>query len=258
MTEIQKTAYPNKTFAMFNVPSFRHCDNFQNADLKPMQKAHIAACAFLGAIVPVVILNSFKKGRMNDLISSFKNNLPFRDKFKNIWKMFEIENYFQILATTTGGVFGGLLGGLKFAKNKEDKEAKYKESIFEFLNSMTPTTLVALGLKTLEKNGKSKSIPLEAGIILSSVAGGMFIANKASNKINELIFDKNKKKEDKDTRNFKPTDCLVHVDDILNLAVLAKIPYANKLQVDKLLPLIYARTGYEVGNAKKKKSNNKI
>ncbi len=241
----------NKTFAVFQVPKIRLENSYK--DLTKEQKTNIALCAFSAAVIPVIIINALKKGRVEDIINSFKNKLPFRDKFKAIWKLFEIDNYFEILSTTIGGITGGLLSGLKYAQDKEDREAKYKEGIFEFLNTMTPTTLVALGLNQAKKAGKRKSIPLQAGIILASVVGGMFIANKLSNKINEKIFDKDKDK--KDIRKFKPADCLVHIDDLVNLAVLAKIPFAKQLQVDKLLPIIYARTGYEVGVARKKQDN---
>ena len=236
----------NKTFAMFQVPKIRLENSYK--DLTKEQKTNIVLCAFSCAVLPVIIINALKKGRVRDIINSFKNKLPFQDKFKAIWKLFEIENYFEILSTITGGIAGGLFSGLKYAQNKEDKEAKYKEGIFEFLNTMIPTTLVALGLKQAKKLKNGKSLPVQAGIILSSVIGGMFIANKASNKINEKIFDK-------DIRKFKPADCLVHIDDLVNLAVLAKIPFAKQLQVDKLLPIIYARAGYEVGVAKKDKSS---
>ena len=249
MPNVQPINYlSNKTFGSFKVPNFIYK---KSPELSTKDKTKIAACAFCGAIIPVIILNALKKGRIDEIKNAFQNNLPFKDKFKAIWNMLKIESYTEILGTTTGGIIGGFLGGLKYAKNEEDKKAKYKEGIFEFLNTMIPTTLVAAGLNYLKKIKKDKSIGLQAGIILGSVVGGMFIANKTSNKINEKIFDKDK--EQKDIRNFKPADCLVHIDDLVNLAVLTKIPLASTLQVDKLLPIIYARTGYEVGVASAKK-----
>ena len=251
MATIQKISYPTETYKMFKVPEFRYSEPVFDAKTEARQKTQVAICALLGAVLPVVALNCFKKGNLESIKNAFQNKLPFKDKFKSIWKLFEIENYSQILVTATGGILGGFLGGKDFSKTKEDKEAKYKEGIFEFLNTMIPTTLVAGGLSLLKRIGKNKSIPAKVAVILSSVAGGMFIANKASNKIYELTFDKDKKKEDRDVRNFKITDCLVHIDDLVNLAVLTKIPLASKLQVDKLLPIIFARTGYEVGTARK-------
>lgn len=247
------------TFRQFrNVQSYSGKPDLKcvySGDNKKSQCAKIALGAFVGAVAPVVLLNSLKKGKVSNLIGAFKNKMPIKDKFKAVWNMFEIENYKQILATTTGGVAGGFLEGLKYSKTKEEKEAKCKEGIFEFLNNMTPTTLVAMGVEYSKKTGKMKSVPAKAALILGSVVGGMFIANKASNKINQKIFDKNKPEKEK--REFKPVDCLVHVDDLLNLAVLIKIPLANKLQVDKLLPFIYARSGYEVAMAKEKTPSEK-
>ena len=240
MIEIQKNQY--------SINSFTGSKQKRKAR-KRNKNVDIALSAFCGAVAPVVVLNTLKKGRVEELTNSFKNKLPLKDKFKSIWNMFEIDNYSEILATTTGGVLGGLLGGLKYAKTKEDKEAKYKEGIFEFLNNMTPTTFVALFTAYGNKTGKLQSAFAKGSTILASVVGGMFLANKTSNKINEVIFDKDKEKKDK--RNFRVVDCFVHVDDLVNLAVLTKIPLANKLQVDKLLPFIYARSGFEAGNAKK-------
>ena len=249
MTEINKLSYPyNQTFAKFKVPSISYTGDSKK--IEPKDKAKIALCAFSAAVLPVIALNSFNKGYRTELINSFKNKLPVKDKFKAILNMFKIENFSQIFATTTGGILGGLYSGLKEAKSKKDKEAKYKEGTFEFLNVMVPTVLVALLTKYSDKTGKLNSALGKAGIILTSVVGGMFIANKASNKINEKIFDKDK--ENKDIRHFKPADCLVHIDDLLNLAILTKIPFVNKFHLDKILPFIYARTGYEVGTAKSK------
>ncbi len=239
---INKITYPNIAFSQNQETLHNH---------QPKKRVNVAASAFIGAVSPVIAINMLKKGNVSEIINSFKKNKPVADKFKSIWKLLEIENFGQIFATTTGGIVGGLFAGLKNSNTKQEKEAKYKEGIFEFLNNMTPTTLVALGTLLMKKAGKEKSIPLKAGLIFSSVAGGMFIANKTSNKIYQMTFDKNKKEEDKTKRNFKISDTFVHVDDLISLAVLTKIPFANKLQIDKLLPLIYAKSGYEVGVAEK-------
>lgn len=213
------------------------------------KKVSVVKYAFVSAVLPVIAINMLKKGNVQKMIDSFRNNSPVSEKLKLMWKMLEIENYGQILATTTGGVLGGLLAGLKNSNTKREKEAKYKEGIFEFLNNMTPTTMVAIGALFMKKIGKEKSIPLKAGLIFSSVAGGMYVANKLSNKIYQLTFDKNKNEEERTKRKFKISDTFVHVDDLISLAVLTKIPFADKLQVDKLLPLIYTKAGYEVGTA---------
>ncbi|MBQ3311844.1 hypothetical protein IJG72_07180 [bacterium] len=219
-------------------------DKFSNSNCEGLKKG-IAISSFLGAMLPVIGLNILTKSKFNALKNS---NIS---KFKSIWGLFEIENFWQILATTVGGIAGGLLGGMQCKTSKQDKEAMYREGIFETLNNITPTTLVGLGTLYSNKTGKLKSVPAKALLIISSVVGGMFIANKSANFINTNLFDNGKPNEAK-IRHFKPLDCLVHADDILNLAILTKIPFVNKLQMDKILPFIYARAGYEVGTAKER------
>lgn len=223
---------------------------------KPHQKQKqnkplMAGMALLGATLPVLAIN-LKKGRGADVINAFKNKASAGKKFKAIYNLYEMNKYTDLLASTTGGIAGGLIGGIIGDKNPENRKEKYKEGVFEFLNNMIPTTFVALGEAYSAKTGKLKSAPAKAAMIATSVAGGMFIANKTSNKINEKTFDKNEKNKEK--RNFKIGDCFVHMDDILGLLVLAKIPFAKVIHADKILPLLYAKAGYEVASAKKKEN----
>ena len=216
---------------------------------KGQNKPLMAVLTLLGATLPILAIN-MAKGKGGVLVETFKNATSTgKDKFKAVYNMFEMKNYGDLLASTTGAVTAGVLGGILLDKNPENKKEKYKEGIFEFLNCMIPTTLVALGELVAEKTGKLKSAPAKAGMIIGSVAGGMFIANKTSNKINEKTFDKDE--EIKQKRKFKISDCLVHMDDILGLLVLAKIPFAKTIHADKILPLLYAKSGYEVATASK-------
>lgn len=212
-------------------------------------KKIIALASLAGAIIPVVGANLIK-GRGNILVDTFKNNSStIKDKLKSTYNMFEIESFPEILASSLGGILGAVSAGVLADKNPENKQAKYKEGVFELLNNITPTVFVA-GLQAIsDKTGKMKSAPAKAAIIAGSVAGGMFVANKTSNKINDTFFKNGEEKCEK--RKFHLKDCLVHTDDILSLLVLAKIPLAKKIQADKILPLLYAKAGYEAGIAKK-------
>lgn len=226
---------------------------------KPHQKCKqnkplMAGLALLGATLPVVAIN-VAKGRGAEAVDTFKKGASGMKKFKAVYNLFEMEKYTDLLASTTGGIVGGIIGGLIGDKNPENKKEKYKEGLFEFLNCMIPTTLVALGEAYSAKTGKLKSAPAKAGVIIGSVGGGMFIANRLSNKINEKTFDKDEKV--KEARKFKISDCFVHMDDILGLLVLAKIPFAKVIHADKILPLLYAKAGYEVATAEKKSENDK-
>lgn len=212
-----------------------------------INKKMVLGTAFLGATLPVVALN-LKRGRGRAFINAFKNS-PIKDKMKAGLDIFEIDGFKGIFASNTGAIVGGLGAGVVMSDNKEEKSAKYKEGAFEFLNCMIPTCFAAAGEFIGSKTGKFKSKPAKAATIAASVAGGMFVANKTSNKLNEKVFDKDK--ENKTKRDFKITDCLVHIDDMIDLLIIAKVPFAKKFHADKILPLLYTRSGYEAGVSKK-------
>ncbi len=219
----------------------------------PHLKKAVLGAAFLGAVVPVIISN-IKKGKLNILKDTFKNETSgFKDKFKSCFEMFEIENVGEIFASNACAVGLGTLTGAKLSKTSEEKNARYKEGTFEFLNGTIPTLLTGGIEKFSKETGKIKTVPQKAVAIAASVLGGMFIANKASNKINEKVFDKDK--EIKEKRNFRPADCLVHADDLLGLFVLAKVPFAKFIQADKILPLLYTRAGFEAGTKRAKEDS---
>ena len=211
-------------------------------------KPLMAGLSLIGAILPVLAIN-LAKGKGRAVVDVFQKQASGMEKFKSIYNLFEIKNFTDIFASAAGAVTAGIVGGFIGDKNPENKKEKLKEGTFEFLNTMIPTALVATGEFIAEKTGKLKSAPAKALMIAGSVAGGMFIANKASNKINEKTFDKDE--EIKEKRNFKISDCFVHIDDILALLVIAKIPFAKVIHADKILPLLYAKTGYEAASAKK-------
>ncbi len=229
-------------------------------------KKAVAAASLAGAVIPVVALN-LAKGRGGRLMADIQNSgLSIKNKLKSGFDLIKIENYGEILASTLGGIICGTAAGVATDKNPENREAKYKEGIFEFLNNMTPTTLVATGeyfigkhedkLKSTSENiGQKGTMKFaRAALVISSVVCGMFMANKSSNKINENYFDKNKKEEEKTKRKFKVQDCFVHLDDLIGLFVLSKSPALKavneKIPMDKILPFLYAKSGYEAGSAK--------
>ena len=238
--------------------------SIKNNNKEEVKKAVLTA-SIIGAVAPIVLSN-VAKGRGSELIDTFKKSSSIKEKAKSIGNIFEVKSFSQILASTTGGILASVAAGVKTDKNPENKQAKYKEGVFEFLNNMTPTLFVATGENLIGKyennlknaagklkNSDSNKIKLmRAGLIIGSVAGGMFIANKTSNKINEKCF---KKEKDEKKREFKICDCFVHLDDLIGLFVLSKSPalnaIANKVQMDKVLPFLYAKSGYEAGTSTK-------
>ena len=238
--------------------------SIKNNNKEEVKKAVLTA-SIIGAVAPIVLSN-VAKGRGSELIDTFKKSSSIKEKVKSIGNIFEVKSFSQILASTTGGILASVAAGVKTDKNPENKQAKYKEGVFEFLNNMTQTLFVATGenligkyennLKNaagkLKDSDNNKIKLMRAGLIIGSVAGGMFVANKTSNKINEKCF---KKEENEKKREFKICDCFVHLDDLIGLFVLSKSPalnaIASKVQMDKVLPFLYAKSGYEAGTSTK-------
>ena len=68
----------------------------------------------------------------------------------------------------------------------------------------------------------------------------MHLAAKLSNKIN----DPQDKVPD---RKLTFKDSIANIDDALGVLILAKVPIAEKLHIDKTLPAIYSWCGYRAG-----------
>ena len=81
-------------------------------------------------------------------------------------------------------------------------------------------------------------------MVIGGVTGGVFVANKVANGVNKAIF-KEEKQEKFEKRKVKPTDFLVHMDDVIAVMVMAKVPFAN--HIGKALPFIFTHVGYETG-----------
>ncbi len=222
-------------------------DVFSHEEKSKKNKPLIALCGFLGATLPIIAIN-VAKGKGGALIETFKNKASTKkDKFKSLFNMFEMNNFSDLFASATGAIGAGVFSGILTDKNPKNRIEKKKEGTFEFLNFAIPTAILAGAEKISEKKGVLNSRISKALMVAGSVGGGMFIANKASNKINEKLYAKDGEKQEK--RNFKISDCFVHIDDILGLLVIAKFPLAKFLQADKILPLIYTKIGYESGSA---------
>lgn len=98
---------------------------------------------------------------------------------------------------------------------------------------------------------KQKNIALNKPIvkILIPVVGiliGVNLAVAGANKADKMFFDKHLPDG---KRKFKKKDLIVHVDDLFGTLILAKIPGADKLHINKILPAIFAWSGYHVGES---------
>lgn len=194
----------------------------------------------MGTLIPIFAIRKYQN---RTLKSDALKDLYFPSKAKKLFKSFNI-NYGlkEMLFTSFGSVLGGLLGGLLFKKD-ENKKTKIKESVFQVCNIAIPTSIVAGLLKITEKNKKLKGVLPKILSVAIGIGAGMPIAAMVSNNINNGLVDK----ENPNIRNLKLKDCFVHIDDLVGALVLARIPFADKLHVDKILPVLYGVCGYEAG-----------
>ena len=94
-------------------------------------------------------------------------------------------------------------------------------------------------------NGMDKALNNNSFKIAGTLLGvfaGMQVAAFLSNKIN----DPQDKVPD---RKLTLKDSVANVDDVFGALVLAKIPIAQKLHVEKILPAIFSWCGYRAGNS---------
>lgn len=197
----------------------------------------------LGAVVPIIAIRKYqgkalKAGALKDM--------DFAGKAKTFFKSLNIKYELkEMLLISFGSVAGGLFGGLVSGK-KEDKKSKVKESVFQALNVAIPTTLVATLLDAAEKSKKAKGILPKIAAVVLGIGVGMPSAAILSNDINSSVIDRDNQQQ----RKLSLKDCFVHIDDLLGALVLAKIPFADKLHVEKILPALYMLCGYEAGSKK--------
>ena len=50
-------------------------------------------------------------------------------------------------------------------------------------------------------------------------------------------------------RKYTAKDSLANLDDAVSILVLGKVPFANKIHIEKALPFIYGYSGYRSGTS---------
>ena len=180
-------------------------------DTHPATKIKITAGSVAGTLLPMVLLAKRQKTNL------FKINYGIK----------------EMLFVSAGSIAGGVTAGM-FCDKKEHGKQKLHEGIFQFMNASVPTLLTG-ALFSLSSNIKYRIAATAVGLF-----GGMHIAAKLSNKIN----DPHDRIPD---RKLTFKDSIANIDDALGVLVLAKVPIAEKLHVEKILPVIYSWCGYRAG-----------
>lgn len=189
-------------------------------------KVKIAVGAISGTALPLVLFARHQKLDLKKLSSFFKLEYGLK----------------EMVGVSCGSILGGTLAGMAFDK-KNTKKEKMDEGVFQFLNAVVPPSIIAGLIKAVKKSGDkalSESKMLKTGIFATGILGGMPIAVKAANFINDP-------KDKLPDRKLGVLDAIVNIDDAIGALVLADFPCIKQLHLEKLLPIIYAWCGYRSG-----------
>lgn len=182
-------------------------------------KAKIAAGAVVGTIVPTLL---FAKKQNTSI---FKMKYGFKEMF----------------ALSASSIGCGLASGVIFDK-KEYRKQKVHEGVFQLMNSTFPMVLTAGVYSLSDKIKPLQKRAFKIGATVLALFGGMQLAAKLSNIINDP-YDK------VPDRKLTMKDSVANIDDAIGVLVLSRVPFAQKLQVEKILPAIYSLCGYRAGTS---------
>lgn len=198
----------------YDIKTYR---NHRKEPIDSSAKYKVAAGAVIGTLTPMAFIA--KKTKTN----------IFKIKY----------NTKEMLLLSTGAILGGLATGLLTGK-KEHHKQKINEGVFQFLNATVPTLLTASLFSLTKKVKNLNNIPCKVLSALTGLIGGMFLASKLANIINDP-YDK------VPDRKLTLKDSVANIDDAVGILVVTKVPIASKLQVEKALPAVYGLCGYRAG-----------
>lgn len=220
LERIDKTPeYPDIATVSLAESFLRHRNHSHNIETKE-ERIKAAIGATLGTILPMAIM--MKK-------QNVKNPIKLKYGLKEM----------IIISGTAvmGGVGLGMIGN-----DAETNWNKSREGVFQFMNAAIPTWLAAATLKwcevTPKMNNNFSKILATAATILVGMQGAASVSN--------IICDPKDKHPD---RKLTFLDSLANIDDLIGVLVLAKFPIVEKLNIDKLLPIIYGYCGYRAGKS---------
>ena len=176
--------------------------------------------SLIGTTIPMVI--KMKKQKIKN---------PFKLEY-SMWDM---------VGMSAGSIAGGVTLGL-IGECKKVKINRLREGFFQFMNAAIPTWIVGGVLSLCSHSKKHNNIRNK---ILSTI-GGLLVGMYGSAALANVITDPKDKHPD---RKLTYKDALANIDDAIGVFVIAKFPFADKLKLERLLPIIYAMCGYRAGNS---------
>lgn len=166
-------------------------------------------------------------------------------KVSNIFKVkYKVQHMLTMAAC--GNIGGILLSSI--GETKQDKLKKWKEGAFQMILTSAPMLLVDGSIKLCSKS-KNPKINNNFTKILASIAGVAIGSNTAIYVSNKLRSTKEAKRP---KRELKLKDMIANLDDAVAICVLAKIPFADKIHIERALPFIYSICGYRSGTGDRK------
>ncbi len=168
-------------------------------------------------------------------------------KAPNIFKVkYKVQHMLTMAAC---GNIGGIMMS-SIGEPKEDIKKKWKEGAFQMALTSAPLLLVDGSIALCSKS-KNPKINNNITKIICSVLGVTIGSNSAAALFNSLRSEKEAKKP---KRELKLKDMIANFDDAVAICVLAKIPFADKIHIERALPFIYSICGYRSGTGDRKKA----
>ncbi len=191
----------------------------RDKEVLPQDKIKAFSAAAVGTLIPMLISSKAQK----------KSIFKMKYRFTEMASMAFGANVFAVTASSIG-------------KDYEEKKKKVNEGIFQILNSVLPMSFVDGSLKLCSKFKKTNNAPAKIAASVSGVLAGTQLGIRLSNKITDpknLIPD----------RKYTAKDSLANLDDAVSILVLGKVPFADKIHIEKALPFIYGYSGYRSGTS---------
>lgn len=170
-------------------------------------------------------------------------------KHQNVSNIFKVKYKVQHMLIMAGCAnIGGIMMS-SIGEPKQDIIKKWKEGAFQMVLTSAPLLLVD-GSIALCNRSKNPKINNNITKIICSVLGVTIGSNSAAALFNSLRSEKEAKKP---KRELKLKDMIANLDDAVAICVLAKIPFADKIHIERALPFIYSICGYRSGTGDRKK-----
>lgn len=192
--------------------------NKAEREITDNDKLKSALGATIGTVIPMALMMK-KRGIKN----------PFKLEY----------NLKEMLILSTTSIFGAVATGM-IEEDKKTRINRINEGVFQFSNATVPTVMVWAGLKLCDSVKSLNNIPAKVVTTIATLLAGMKLAAVTANKICDP-------KDLKPDRKHNLKDTIANADDLFGALVIAKVPFVEKLKLDKLLPIIYAYCGYRAG-----------